>query len=240
MKSNANAPASGLQTIVDVILAPKSAFERLRTAPTWGWAFIISVVAGTFATYLIVPALVHAFQVSWPAMVASDPRTAALTPAQQQTALQFTLAIMRFSWLGALVGIPVVIFIATLVMLVFNAIGRGSGTFASLWAAAVNISIPSNALGSLVLAVIVLIRGAQSFDSTASVSAALPSLALLAPSGGVKLAAFLAAINVFSVWGAVLIYVAMRTTARVGAASAMFTALLMPLATAVVAAFGAR
>ncbi len=240
METSNSAPASGLQNLVDVIIAPKSAFERLRTAPTWGWAFIIAVVVGTVGSFFVTPAFAHALQASWPAMVAADPRLAAMTPEQQQSGLQVTLAIVRFGWAASLIAIPFAMLVATIVMLIFNAIGRGSASFASLWAASANIAVPTIALSYVVLAIIVLLRGADSFNSMVSVTGALPSLALLDPGAGVKLATFLATINVFQIWGAVLIYLAMRTTARVAAVPAALTAIIMPLAGALLAAWGAK
>ncbi|HEY9085304.1 MAG TPA: YIP1 family protein [Candidatus Tyrphobacter sp.] len=240
MDTSTSASASGFQNVIDVILSPKSAFERLRTAPTWGWAFIISIVLGAVGSYVIMPAVAHAIAASWPAMVAADPRLAAMTPEQQQSGLQVTLTVLRFAWLAAFITVPLGVLLATVVMLIFKAIGRGSASFASLWAASANIAVPTIGLSYVVLAIVVLLRGVQSFNSSISVSEALPSLALLAPSAGVKLATFLATINVFQVWGAVLIYLAMRTTAKVGAVPAALAAIILPLVGALLAAAGAR
>jgi hypothetical protein len=235
-----SASASGLQTVVDVILAPSAAFERLRTAPTWGWAFLITLVLYALASYLITPAIVHGFQTGWPAMVAGDPRMAQLSPDKLQQALSFTLLILHFTWLLSIVGTPVAIFFTTIVMLVFNAVGRGSASFSMLWAAAANVSVPTLGLAGAVLAVIVLLRGADSFGSTMAVTEALPSLAWLAPSAGAKVVAFLSAFSVFQIWGAVLLYIAMRVTARVGAVPAILTALLLPICAGLFASFGAH
>jgi hypothetical protein len=240
MDSNKNAPASGLQTVVDVIVAPQAAFERLRTQPAWGWAFLISIVLGTIGAFLTSPAIVHAMQASWPALMAQNPRTAALSPAQQQQSLQIVLAFTRYAWIFTIVFIPFAILVTAVLMLIFNAIGRGAASFGTLWAAAANVAVPSLGIGYLVLGIIVLVRGADSFQSTEAVSGALPSLALLAPGAGVKLYAFLAAFNVFNIWGVALVYVAMRTLARVAAVHAILTALILLFVPALLAAAGAR
>ena len=39
-----SARANGLKTALDMIIAPKEAFEQLRVAPTWGWALLILLV----------------------------------------------------------------------------------------------------------------------------------------------------------------------------------------------------
>ena len=37
--------ANGLSTLLNVIAAPKEAFETLKVAPTWGWAMIVAIGA---------------------------------------------------------------------------------------------------------------------------------------------------------------------------------------------------
>jgi hypothetical protein len=240
MDTTQSTPANGLQTLADVILAPKAAFERLRLQPTWGWAFIVAVVLGTFGAYLVMPAIVHATQATWPAMMAQNPRTAALSPADQQRALQLTLGFMRFGWIAYVFFIPFAILIYAVIMFVFRALGGGSASFASLWAVSCNIAVISAGIASVVLGIIVRVRGADSFNSQAAVSSAVPSLALLAPGVGIKLFTFLSAMNVFSIWAAVLIYIAMRVTAKVSAVPAVLTALIGLCIPALLAALGAR
>jgi len=229
-----------MQTLIDVIVAPVAAFERLRTAPTWGLAFIIATVAYTIALYLMMPATIHAIQASWPAMVAQNPRLAAASPAEQQQGLAITVAVLHWAWLAGLIGTPVAILITSVIMLIFNAIGRGSASFAMLWAASANIAVPTVAIGGIVVAVIVLLRGADSFTTSTSIAAASPSLAWLVPTANVKLQAFLSALNVFEIWGGILLYLAMRTTAKVGAGPAIAVALILPLGTALFSAAGAK
>ena len=125
-------------------------------------------------------------------------------------------------------------------MMIFNAIGRGSASFASLWAAAANISVPSIAIGGIVVAIIVVLRGPESFNSSTAIAAAAPSLAWIVPTTNVKVTAFLGSISIFQVWAAILIYLAMRLTARVGAVPAILTALVVPIGAALIAAAGAK
>jgi hypothetical protein len=226
MDTTQSAPANGLQTLADVILAPKSAFERLRTRPTWGWALVIAIVLGALGFFLVTPAVVHATQASWPAMIAANPQLASLPPARQQAGLQFALAFVHYVWILYVIFIPIGILVYAVIMLIFRAIGGGSASFASLWAASCNIAVISAGISGIVLGIIVRFRGADSFNSQVAVSSALPSLALLAPGAGIKLFTFLAAMNVFTIWAAVLIYVAMRVTAKVSTVPAVLTALI--------------
>jgi len=240
MESTKSASASGLQTIVDVIVAPATAFERLRTAPTWGWAFIISLVLSAAASFAIIPAVEHAMTAGWPAMVAQNPRLAQLPPDQQQQMLSFTLNFVKFSWIFVLIGVPFFLIVQTVVMFIFKAIGHGTGSFVSLWAAAVNICVPIAALSNVVAAIIVTLRGPTSFNSQAAITSVLPSLALLAPGAAPKVVAFLSAINIFTLWGLVLNYLAMRITAGVSAVPAACFALILLLALALLQSLGAH
>lgn len=240
MDSTKSASTSGLQTVIDTILVPATAFERLRTVPTWGWALVISIVCYAAASFLITPAIIHGFQSQWPAMVANDPRMATMTPEQQQRGLAITVMFMQYAWLFSIIGVPLAVLLTAVIMLIFNAIGHGSASFASLWAAAANIAVPSMAIGGIVLAIIVSLRGAASFNSTLAVTTALPSLAWIVPGAAPKLTAFLGTLSIFQIWGAVLIYVAMRVTARVGAVPAVITALILPLGGALFAMAGAK
>jgi hypothetical protein len=240
MNSEQSPPASGFQTLADVIVAPASAFERLRTQPTWGWAFIVAIVGATIGAYFTIPAIMHGTQASWASTMAANPRTAALSPAEQQRSLQIVLNFMRFSWIFTIVFVPIAIFIFSIIMLLFSAIGRGSASFASMWAVACNIAVVSAAIASIVTGITVSIRGASSFNSPQSVTAAVPSLALFAASAGPKLYAFLGGLNVFSIWAAALVYVAMRKTARIGTVPATIAALILLVIPALLGAVGAR
>lgn len=205
---------SGLKTLWDTIVAPKEAFESLRVAPTWGIAFVIVIVLSAVASFLITPAIAHGVTADWPNMVARNPKLAQLTPDQQQAQLAIVVGFMKYNW----VFTPIVSIIAALIgavlLLIFNAIGRGQGSFANYWAAQWNIGIVT-AASSLALAVIVMLRGANSFNSAAEVQSAMPSLAMLVPASAVKLHAFLSVFSVFGLWAAGLEIGALSVIGRV-------------------------
>lgn len=205
---------SGLKTLWDTIVAPKEAFESLRAAPTWGWAFLIVVVLSALSSYVITPATQHAIAGDWAHTVAANPQIAALTPAQQQLQLAFAQKIASLIWIFIPIFALITAFVGALVLLIFNAIGHGEGSFVKYWAAQWNIGIVS-AAGAIVLAVIVLIRGADSFDSAASLQSAMPSLASVVPSSSVKLHAFLSAFSFFGIWAMGLEIAALSIIGRV-------------------------
>jgi hypothetical protein len=232
--------ANGLKTALDTIIAPKDAFEQLRVSPTWGWAFLITLVLYAGGTFLLTPALLHATQASWPQLVASNPALAQLTPEQQQSQLSFILKIVSFSWVFTIVLLPILLLIQTLIMTIFKAIGRGDASFGTLWAVATNITVPALGLAALCTAAVAMLRGPESFEKTIDVQTALPSLGLLMPDAPVKLHAFLSVFNPFSLWGCGLMGLAMIVTARVSKPIAWTTAGLILLSGAGLTALGAR
>lgn len=232
--------ANGLSTVINVITAPREAFETLRVSPTWGWAFVIAVVLTALGQYLGTPATIHAVQASWPAQVASSPQLAGASPQAQQNALNVSINVIKLVWLGAPIIVLIGALIATIVMLVFKAIGHGDASFKQLWSAAMNVSVVSAGVSSLLTGLIAVVRGASSYNSTADAYKAMPSLAWLAPQAGVKLTAFLAGFSVTSIWGAVLIAMAMIYVAKTSKAVATTTAVVMLCIGAGFLAWGAR
>jgi hypothetical protein len=215
--------ASGLKSALDTIVAPKEAFEQLRATPTWGWALLLAIVGYAVASYLMTPALLHATQSDWPRQIAANPQLAGLSPERQQKFLDINLGIVRFVWLAAPIVGLIAMLVQSLIMLVFKALGKGDAPFRALWAVAVNVAVPVLALNALITAVIVIVRGADSFNSPAEVQTAMPSLALLVPASAIKLHGFLAEFNPFTLWGCGLTIAAMTIVARVPRAWAWAT-----------------
>ncbi|HTU69281.1 MAG TPA: hypothetical protein VMF11_03080 [Candidatus Baltobacteraceae bacterium] len=207
-------PANGLKTAWDTVVAPKAAFESIRIAPTWGWALLIALVLFGIGYYLMVPANQHALATDWPNMVAQNPIIAGLSSAEQQERLQTVLAISAYGWIFAIIFVPIGILISAVVYLIFDRIGHGEGSFGKYWAAACNIAVIPG-LGIVVNALIVLIRGADSFAKPIDVPAAMPSLIMLAPQAGPKLAVILASISPFSLWATGLGIAAISFVGRV-------------------------
>jgi hypothetical protein len=210
---------NGLKTAWDTIVAPKEAFENLRVAPTWGWAFLIVMVIGVLSLYLISPASIHAMAVDWPNQVARNPQLSQLTPQQQQNGLAMGTKIASFTWVFAPFIYLIGALISTIILVIFNAIGGGSGSFGKYWAAQWNIAIVS-VMGALVLAIIVMVRGADSFTTPMQVQTALPSLGMLVPDNAVKLHAFLSIFTPFGLWSAGLEIAALMIIGNVRAVPA--------------------
>jgi hypothetical protein len=240
MTVDSQAPqANGLKTVVDTIIAPKEAFESIRLVPTSGWALAIAIVLTAVGTYLMVPALQHGLAASWPEMISKTPRLAQLTAAQQQAQLTISQRIVGFSWIATIFAVPLFVLINAVVMLIFDKLGKGEGTFERYFSAASNIAVPAS-LGPVITAVIILIRGADSFDSPQAVQMALPTLAMLAPGASPKLTAFLAVFTPFSLWATGLVITAMLIIGRTPKLQAWLAGATLIIVPALIATLGAQ
>ncbi len=233
---------SGLQTTIDMLVAPRQACAHLRETPTWGWAFLIAVVFGMLASLALVPALHHAIEASLPAQIAATPSIAKLPPAEQQKAVARIVAVqsiaLNVTWLASLVIVPIIALVQTLVMLVASRLGGGDGTFRRLWALALNVQV-AGSIGGLILAAIVLLRGPASFTDPAQIQAVLPNLGTIVPGAPRVIGAFLGALNVAAIWQAALLGTGMIVTARAARPAAWSAAAVMLLSLGVFAAIGA-
>lgn len=233
----------GLTTVIDTIIAPKTAFDRLRVVPTWGWAFLIATVLGVIGTFLIGPAMVHVMETTVPAKLAASPQIAKLPPDQQQSMIAMQLKVSRVLLQLLPLFVPITLLVVGLiqgvVMTAANAIGRGDGSFKKYFALSINVAVVGYALGAVVIGAIVLLRGATSFDDQSAITGSLPSLGLLAPGLKGFAGGFLGGINVFYLWATALLALGMQRVGRLPAAVAWSTACLMLLLTAVTAGVGA-
>lgn len=234
----AAAKASGLSTVLDTIVAPKDAFERLRTTPTWGWALIVAIALLLIGTFIQGPAMRHASAAQVQHMIANSPMYANMTDAQKQKILENASKPSPWGYAGAVVTVFLAAFFNTIILLIGNAVGRGQADFKRLWCGSVNIAVPTLGLSSLVLGIIAIIRGADAFPNTFALVGSIPSLAMIAPAGNFALTGFLAGISVFTLWGLYLNATMMRVTAKTSAGVAYTFAAIVLLLGAIFAAAG--
>jgi MFS family permease len=236
-------PRPGLSNVVDIVVAPNTAFQRLRLIPTWGWAFLVAALLAVAGTIMLSPALQHAIEVSLPAKLAAMPQIAKLPAERQQsviaTQMKFSKAILQFYWLFVPVQLLIIGLVQALLMTVANAISRGDGSFKKYFALSINVAVVGVGLASLVLGLIVMIRGASSFESQSAVMSVAPSLALVAPGVRGALAGFLGALNVFALWATALLALGMTRVGRISAPVAWTFSILMLLVAAAFGAWGA-
>ncbi|HVA32656.1 MAG TPA: hypothetical protein VNG31_00825, partial [Candidatus Baltobacteraceae bacterium] len=131
--------ANGLKTALDTIVAPQEAFERLRSAPTWGWAFLIAAVLLVAGNLLQRPAQLHAAAGTMQHLFATNSFFANFTGAQKQQALERathpTTVQTAIGLIGVVVSLLVAALLNSIVLWAGSAIGRGTANFRNLWAA---------------------------------------------------------------------------------------------------------
>jgi hypothetical protein len=233
---------AGLFNVVDIVIAPKTAFERLRVVPTWVWAFVAATLLAVAGSLLVQPATQHAIATGMPAQLAANKAIQRLPAARQQAIIAQQLGIMKtiaqISWLLVPFLILVTGVVQAVVMTIANAIARGRGTFAQYFAVSQTVAVVGTGLAALVLGIIVAIRGAASFDDFVALQSAMPGLGLLAPGAHGALRGFLGGLTIFNLWAAALLAYGMIVVGRLPRTAAWIAAAIMLLAAAGYAAYG--
>ena len=227
------APRPGLSNVVDIIITPGAAFARIRQVPTWGWALLAASAFGIVGFLLALPASMHALEVAGPALYGTNPAVTQLPPDKQPAMIERMISVGRIVIEIQSFLVPIFLLLgglfSALVMTIANAISRGDGNFKRFFALALTVSVVS-AIGLLLNGVIALVRGPASYETMQSVQGSLPSLALLAPGAGHKLAAFLSVLNITAIWATVLTALGMVAVGRIKPPIAWSAAIVMLLA----------
>jgi hypothetical protein len=232
--------SSGLSILWDIIVAPRDAFAALRDRPYLGWAFLVTCVLGMAGAFLQIPAGEHIAVATFSTNAAHDPRIAAMTPAQQQSALEITKAFQHWFWLAYPLIVAVALLVTSLVLSIFNAIGRGDGTFRRSLALAANVALLNFGISYFLLGVLVRVRGGDAFSTSLDLVLTLPSVAWAVPGASLKVATFLSSFNVFTIWSFVLLALGQRDVSRVSPLWAWVGAAVIALGPAFIATAFAR
>jgi len=188
---------AGLNSLLETIVAPASAFDRLAEIPTWGWAFIATSILAMLTGLLSAPIQAHLSHIliAQQAAAAANPQQAAAIAQGGAFAEKFA----SFGFIFAPIGVLVFALIGTVLLLIGNAIFGGKANFKQLWCATVNILVVFM-IGAVVGGILQSVRGPDAFTSVADIYRNSLTLAALAPTGNIKLLAILAAITPFSLW----------------------------------------
>jgi len=204
---------SGLLLVWDTLSAPKGAFEALRERPRWLWAFVLTAAVGMVGSFLVVPAGEHIATATIAHQAATDPNMAGMSPAKIRQITDLSVTVQRVVWVFYPLIVLIAIALAALVLLVGNAISRGSANFARLFSLAANVAIINFGVGYLIVGILVALRGPEDFTSQSDVLRVVPSLAWLAPGAAPKLLVFLGTFNPFQIWSFALLALGLRTIA---------------------------
>jgi hypothetical protein len=209
----------GLKTAFDTIVAPKDAFDRLRLAPTWGWAFVIAALLLIGGNVMQRPAQIHAAVGSMQRMMATNPLFSNMTDQKKAEAIERAShpspVQTALGMAGVVAGLFVAVLVNSAVLLLASIAGRGDAGFRRLWAGSMNIAIPTFGFNYVVVGAICLALGPGHFQTSADILRTVPGLAMLAPGAHGVLGGLLLGINVFTLWGCLLNVTMMRVTANV-------------------------
>ncbi len=220
----ATSERSPLSIVWDVIVAPASAFAALEARPRWLVAYLLICALGIAGAILQVPAGTHVGIATIDRQSVHDPGMASMTPAQLENIKSFTTTVQRFVWIAYPLIAIVAIVIAASVLLIGNAIGRGTGTFGKMFALAANIGIVQLGIAYFLTGVLSSLHPPDTFSSASDILRLLPSLAWLAPGAAPKLTVFLEAFNPFTLWSFALLALGLQKVGNVSAAVAYGTA----------------
>ncbi len=213
---------AGLTSLYETIVAPASAFDRLAEKQTWGWAFIASSLLTIVSTLASAPVQRHL------ARLLTEQRIAAVHNPQQAATAQSAAAIgmkmSSFAWVFSPISILVIVLLATVILLICNAIFGGKATFKQLWCANMNVSIAFS-IGALISSIFLALRGPDAFTSIMDIYRNSLSLAAVIPVANIKILTLLAAITPFSLWALWLNSLLMQRIARIAAPKAWIAAL---------------
>jgi len=205
---------SGLSVVRDVILAPRSAFEALATRTHWGWAYLIVCILGCVGAILQSPAGQHVAVAMIAQNPTHDPRIAAMSPAETQQVIKISTLTQQWLWVAYPLIAIIAIGVASLILLIGNAIARGTATFVRLFGLAANVAIVNYGIAYFLIGVLTTLRGPDSFYTQRDITNTIPSLAWLVPAGSPKLAAALSVVNPFEIWSFFLIALGLGTIAK--------------------------
>jgi len=228
--------ANGLATYLKVIYAPGDAFSTLARVPMWGWAAIIGIVLTLIGTIVLMPATLHYVHAT------QEQSLSQMSADQAATAREAMAKVPQ--WIYPLFGVIGSFFapwiywlIGAVIFIIGAALSGGDARFKMAWVGAVNSYIIP-ALGSIVSAIIVSLRGAESVNSAADLYA-LPSLAPLAH-GSVKLAGFLYGFNIVNIWYYIIAVIAMEQLLKMSRGAAIITVVVLAVIGAGLAALFAK
>jgi hypothetical protein len=223
---------NGLAVLWDLLVAPTAAFAELRAIPHWGWALLVTCVLGTVGSYLQVPAAEHITQYA----LAHNPQLASLPADEVASRTKAAIAIQGYAWLLFPIIAAIAVAFNALLLLIANAIGRGSGTYMKCFGLSANVAFLNFGIGYLLYGIVTSLHDPTSFTSPTELKGTLPSLAWLVPGAEPKTLAFLQTFSVFEIWSIVLLGLGLRAITGISAATAWATPIVIAISGGALAA----
>lgn len=216
--------ANGLATYLSVLWAPGEAFDRLRQAPTWGWAAIIGIILLVVSTIISMPEIQRVAEIAQNARLA---QMSADQAAQARQAMASFKSATPYFIIGSILLVPWFIWLISAIVYTIGAAVSGAGPkFSLAWAMSVNLGIIAF-VGALVNAIILVGRGPDAITSSLD-QYALPSLGMLVHDN-VKLATFLNGYNLDYIWLYIVAVIGLERTLLMKRGAAIATVVVYSL-----------
>src|ERR1700676_511390 len=218
---------------IEVVVAPKRLFTRLRVTRVWFMAFVISSMLGMTGSFLLQPTSRH-LAVS----VSTIGSRNGQDPSVKRKIL-VSLSKNDYDWTRFPLFLLVAVIVTASIMHATSLLAGVESFFSRSWSFAMNVAIISWGFRQLVWGGLVAFRGPESFLTDQDFYRAVPSLAWLTPKAMPKLALILSAIDPFTVWSTLLLALAMSQGLKLNPSLSTAVALVFLLFPAtLVAAFG--
>jgi hypothetical protein len=241
MNADATLPKrSGLSVLLDVILAPRSAFEALSARTHWGWAFLFACLLGCTGAALQSPAGQHIAATMIAQNPTHDPKIAAMSPAETQQMIEIVKTTQRWVWVAYPFIVLAAIAFAALILLIGTAVARGQAGYGRLFGVAANVAIINYGINYLLIGILAALRGPDAFSTQRDLIATVPSLAWLVPGDSPKLAAALAQVNPFQIWSFFLMALGLTIVAKLPPVPAYAVAAVVTFGSAAITVAFAR
>jgi len=188
MKSVASKSPRVVSEVLDIVVEPVKALETPADDRRWLRFFLATALLVAAGAGLIVPVRMHLINASMSPLVT----------------IVYAIA-APISMIALMIGGLLLSFI-----LVSLLRGKAASAWRESWLVVNEIAFVKLGLSTLCLGIIVELRGAQSFVSSADVPRAMPSVAMLVPHLSAKMESVLGVIDPFNIWVRCLYYVAFR------------------------------
>ncbi len=217
---------NGIAAYLNVIFSPAEAFALLSRVPMWGWAAVGGILLTMIGQAILSPATIHMAHAGQAQALAQMSADQAAQARESMAKIPDWVYPLSGIVAGGVIGPWIAWIIGAVIYLIAAALSGGEARFKLAWVTAVNLYVIP-ALGTIVAGTIVALRGAENINSAVDLFA-LPSLAMLVH-GSVKLAGFLYAFNIISIWGYIVTFIALQQTMKVSRGAALVTVVVLAL-----------
>lgn len=205
-EASSNSSSNKGPTLGGILFSPTEQFERMIDRPRFGWALTLMTLAGALVAALV------------------DYSVALETPLPEEAPMldpgQIALSAGIMSFVGGLIGVPVVLLVVSLIQKLFVMLFQGEATYRQLFSLNTHLYLLT-LLASAIMAVLLLVLGPQADPKIYPTS-----LAALVPAEG-AMKGLLNGIELFALWKLFLTAKGLSVLARLSSGKAWTIALIL-------------